>query len=101
MDVSQQQHQQQTKRVRAEDPVDARVELVLGEFELPAETKIAINAVCHAADAYARALTTVAKIDGVKIDKGRLIAALDAVLHSKEIACAALKLPHATREGSQ
>lgn len=84
------------KRVKVTNPVEARVELVNGMFDLPPEAKQAMNDVRAAAEVYARALLAVSKT--APHDVGRLIAALDAVQHSKDMACVAYILPHATKE---
>jgi hypothetical protein len=87
-----------SKRVRIADPVEARVELVNGMFDLPQEAKTAMGAVRLAAEQYARAIKAAADAAGKQnYDTGRLIAALDAVQASKDIACVAFILPHASK----
>ena len=86
------------KRVKVDNPIEARVELVNGMFDLPPESKQAMNVVRQAAETYARALKAATEIPGVKYDTGRVIAALDGIQASKDVACVAFILPHASKE---
>lgn len=87
--------------------IDARLALINGNFPLPAETvqamreiRVAISDAAASIDVSIRgkkrsadeAVETPARI--VKYDVGRLIAALDLLQQAKDVACAALILPH-------
>lgn len=85
-------------RVLVTDPVERRVEMVNGWFELPDATKRAMNDVRAASEAYARALHALFRAHAPHVDVGRSVAAIDSIQHTKNVACDAFILPHATKE---
>lgn len=87
--------------------IDARLALINGTFPLPAETtqvmgeiRAAISDAAASIDVSIRGkkrsadepIESTARI--VKYDVGRLIAALDLLQQAKDVACAAVILPH-------
>ncbi len=85
-----------SKRVDITDPIEARVAMVNGWFELPEQTKQDMTDVRAAAEQFAKSLEQVYK--RAKHDKGRAIASIDAVQQAKNIACDALILAHASKK---
>ncbi len=86
------------KRVAITDPIEARVSMVNGYFNLPDDTKQSMNEVRAAAEVFAKALETIYK--KTKHDKGRAIATIDLIQQTKNVACDALILAHAEKEES-
>jgi len=85
-------------RVPVTDPVERRVEMINGMFDLPQETRQAMAAVRESAEAFARALRAIYTTPGIQVDTGRAIASIDTIQSIKNVACDALILPHATKE---
>ena len=84
------------RRVPIEGPVEQRVALVDGNFDLPPEALAAMREVRGiVAEAAARIATSVSKC---KHDKGRLIHTMDLLQNVKDTACVSLILPHASKE---
>lgn len=83
------------KRIAVDDPIDKRVEMVNGMFQLPGETLLAMKDVREASELYARTLQAIFKRG--KIDIGRAIATIDHIQLTKNLACDALILPHASK----
>ena len=79
------------------DPVEARVELINGNFDLPKESVDAMRTVRSVISEAAKKLR-VAVEAAPKHDKGRLIAALDSLQHAKDTACVSLILPFASKD---
>lgn len=77
------------------EAISARAKLVNGNFNLPNETITAMREVRTACSDLAMRLEAIAKSSDVKIDVGRMIAALDTLQQVKDTACVALILPHA------
>lgn len=75
------------------DPVQRRVEMINGRFDLPAETVKAMEQIRVATEVCARAIQS-ATAD-VQVDTGRLIATMDMLQQAKNVACDAVILPHA------
>ncbi len=86
------------QRVAITNPVEKRVAMVNGMFNLPDDTLQAMRDIRTASDAYARALHEVFSREGVEADTGRSIATMDAIQASKNMACDAVILPHASKE---
>jgi len=86
-----------SKRVAIDDPIEKRAAMVNGMFDLPGETLAAMGEVCQASEVYAKELQTIFKKNGLKVDTGRAIAAMDGIQATKNIACDALILPHASK----
>jgi hypothetical protein len=92
------------KRVRIMDTLEARVELINGTFPLPPEVKTAMSDIREAVEQAARCIHAAAKRLPQKdphlygYDVGRLIAAMDALQHAKDIACVAVILPYAEKD---
>lgn len=68
--------------------------MINGYFDLPAETVGAMKEIRELAQAYADGVARVVKTQ--KHDVGRVIAAIDLIQSSKDVACASLILPHAS-----
>ena len=99
----------QRKRVRITDPVEARVELINGQFDLPPENVNAMKEVRAAISECAKRIKAAADQlpsagtarDGrpsLGYDVGRMIAAMDTLQHAKDIACVSFILPYADKE---
>ncbi len=85
-----------SKRVPIVDPIEARVAMTNGWFELSDETKKDMSTIREASEQYAKTLEAVFK--RAKHDKGRAIASIDAIQLAKNIACDALILPFASKD---
>jgi len=83
-----------TNKRKVTDAVEARVEMINGMFDLPDATREAMKHVRAATETAARAVRAAVEAAPAH-DKGRLIAALDALQAAKNVACDALILPHA------
>jgi hypothetical protein len=75
------------------DPIDKRVEMINGHFDLPPETVEAMKEIRVAAELCARTMQGIFKKH--KADTGRAIATIDQLQAVKNTACDALILPHA------
>lgn len=88
------------KRVAITDPVDKRVSMINGYFELPDQTKQAMTKIREASETYANELQKIFKSLDKDVDTGRAIATIDLVQQTKNVACDALILPHASRKAN-
>ena len=86
-----------TTKTPVQDPVEKRIEMINGYFDLPTETVQAMKDVRAASETYARALGEIFK-RGHALDTGRAIAAIDHIQLTKNVACDALILPHASKK---
>jgi hypothetical protein len=102
------------KRIKITDPIDARVEMINGNYALTPkltdaegkttksgtlDTMSEIRAVLSEAARDVRNIIQAAEHDGQpKADTGRVIAGLDALQAAKNIFCDALILPHAHKD---
>jgi hypothetical protein len=77
--------------------IEARVDMINGYFPLPGGTVEAMKTVRAAADVFARALLQVSKEVSV-VDTGRMIAAIDLIQQTKNVACDSLILPYAVKK---
>jgi hypothetical protein len=78
------------------DPVDKRVLMINGRFNLPDKTLAVMNNIRIECDSLARNLAI--EVKSVEHDTGRLIATIDLLQQLKNVACDAVILPHATME---
>ena len=76
------------------DPVAQRVAMINGTFDLPQETVAAMREIRAALDECARKVQKTVEAQP-KYDKGRLIASIDQLQHTKNTLCDSLILPHA------
>lgn len=83
-------------RVPITDPVEKRVEMINGMFDLPAETLLTMREIRSASDEFARRIQ--AAVSKVPHDTGRVIATIDLIQQLKNTACDAVILPHASKE---
>jgi hypothetical protein len=79
------------------DPLEARVEMINGRFDLPKETLEAMDQIRKATETASREIHRAATLVP-KYDKGRLIATMDLLQQAKNTACDALILPHAVKK---
>jgi hypothetical protein len=79
------------------DPVAQRVALIKGNFDLPPATLDAMREVRAAVQECALRVQAAVEAQP-KYDKGRLIASIDQLQHTKNTLCDALILPHASKK---
>ena len=80
------------------DPVAARVALIDGQFDLPAENLQAMRDVRAAVAECAKKIQQAVEKKAKKNDKGRLIHAMDLLQQAKDTACVSCILPYAEEE---
>jgi hypothetical protein len=80
------------------DPVAQRVALLNGKFDLPPTTIVAMREIHAAVQECALRVQAIVEVQP-KYDKGRLIASIDQLQHTKNMLCDALILPHASTRG--
>ena len=78
------------------DPVEKRVAMINGRFDLPDNTLTVMNNIRIECDSLARNLAI--EVKSVEHDTGRLVATIDLLQQLKHVACDAVILPHATKE---
>ena len=78
-----------------EDPVEKRVAMINGYFDLPTDTVDGMKEIRLAVADCAHRLEAVFK--RCKVDTGRAIATIDLLQQTKNVACDALILPHASK----
>jgi hypothetical protein len=77
------------------DPVAQRVAMINGDFDLPPATLAAMGEIRAVMQVCARRVQSIVEAQP-KHDKGRLIASIDQLQHTKNTLCDALILPHAS-----
>ena len=83
------------KKIVIDDPLEKRVEMINGQFDLPGDSVEGMKEIRIAVSLCARTIHESFKKR--KVDIGRAIAAMDSLQQAKNIACDALILPHATK----
>lgn len=97
------------RKRRIVDPIEARVQLIDGDFAIPPANKAAVAEIRAACKAAAKRICAATRdlpsagtsADGKRLpgyDTGRLIAALDTLQQAKNIACVSVFLPYAEVE---
>ena len=78
------------------NPIEARAKLVNGNFTLPDNTISALKEIREACGELAQKLLDITRQADLKVDTGRMIAAMDLVQQVKDTACVSVILPHAS-----
>ncbi|QJX71203.1 hypothetical protein F-liban_455 [Faustovirus] len=78
------------------NPIEARAKLVNGNFTLPDTTLVALRRIREACGELAQQLLEISRSVDLKVDTGRMIAAMDMVQQTKDTACVSVILPHAS-----
>lgn len=86
------------KRLLIADPVTARVALINGQFDLPAENVQAMRDIRAAVEECAKKIQAAVEKTAKKNDRGRLIHAIDLLQQVKDTACVSVILPYAEEE---
>jgi hypothetical protein len=81
--------------VKIEDPIEKRVAMINGYFNLPDDTVKGMKEIREAVSECAHKLESTFK--RCKIDTGRAIATIDLLQQAKNVGCDALILPHAEK----